>query len=739
MEDKRLTVGRRIIDANGISWRIIAIDGFVCRLIRMNVTRREICTMTGQKILGNIANGTFSMPEDQGILVLDRSQLNDMQREVFERRLAFVNDFRKLYAPSYFGYAQRSGKGPYKELYTRHGYHVTTADGIILRWLQSGMQDSSLVDPRFFSDSKPKKKRNYRKKPGRKGRHNWGIPITEEVIEAFDYGVKVYCSGRLMTKREAYLEMISKYYIVSDGTGIHTLPPDERPTERQFLRYLNDMVSTEENEKIKTSLAEYHNNKRLLLGSPRMASMRPGNILEADALEVDIDIVSAGNTQQNISRPVAYMLTDLYSHCVVAVSVGFNNNSMLGLSNLMINLFEDKDELLAARGLDFGVPSKEFWPERFIPNEIRCDRGSDFASDKFSRICEDLNIVRTLEPGATGSMKGLIEQSFRLFHKTFKSRLEHMGVIQKRYDSNHKKEACLTIDDIFSLIVEFVRFHNTNYIKGFRLPKAMRDSNVDKTPISIWNYGIENKGVPMQVSEQNYSVSIFKLLPEATATIARGGIIYRRLFYVPDDDPELVSRMKLATANAKLRTTTGEKINSITVRYDPRSINTLFYVKDGRIMTLSINSAKCEGMCNMTWSKYEEYYAAESEKDSLASEYILQNRIMNAGIVDKVAAGAERQTYASSKGIRDARKQEKEADNFRGRVETRIGRKEKALESDVPEEEDVITITEAEHVPEEPAEGPVGSVNTDEAAADEGANPSIFDEECPPDLLNFLK
>lgn len=687
-------------------------------MIQTDVSNRNIIMKTIHDVLDDISNGVLRIAEDQEIHIVNQERLSIAEKERYQQKLSFIREFNALYGPSFVAYCNADSKPEYNSLFRKYGFTRVLADRIVRRWLQSGMQDASLLDPRLFHNPGAKPY-SYSKKTGRKPAASQGVIITDDVRKAFDYGVQQYCNQRLVTKRESYMRMIRRFFVEMKDGEVMLMPADRRPTERQFLNYLNNRVSKEEEAKIKTSNTEYRNNERLLLGSPRDDAMRPGYILEADALEVDINIVSTLDTTRNVSRPILYLMIDLYSHAIVAFHVGFDNNSLLGLSSVMLNLFEDRQVLLDRRGISYDISA---WPPPFIPNEIRCDRGSDFASDQFERMCQNLNIIRTLETGAMGSMKGLVEQSFRLFHQGIKPQLEDKGIIQKRYDSNHKLEACLTIEDMFKLMVEFIRFHNTFYTKGFRLSKEMIRNNVGKCPIDIWNYGVGHFGSPEPVTPFNQLNCMFSLMLDATASITREGISFRRLLYVNRADEALLTKMKLAKLNANRRDRNGERINSMDIRYDPRSINAIYYLKDGRLQIMELLSSKCGNIRDLTWDEYEEYVNKEKSMDREGQEMNIVNRMKRMDAIASVAASATRTTYADPGNIKHSRKAEKALANFNDRIENRFS---SLLEEDIQEQEqdatEIMTVPEAD----------------DRAEGSTGTDCSLLSPECPPELADF--
>ena len=123
-------------------------------------------------------------------------------------------------------------------------------------------------------------------------------------------------------------------------------------------------------------------------------------------------------------------MIDVYSRIILAVSVAFDNNSVLGVTNLFLNLSDDKQEYCKKYGMGFDNP--KIWPSNIIPRRIRLDRGSEFKSGGFDRICNELGIEKQIVPGASGSLKGIVEQSFHQMHVKQNMHLENYGWIEKR-------------------------------------------------------------------------------------------------------------------------------------------------------------------------------------------------------------------------------------------------------------------------------------------------------------------
>lgn len=672
MENIEIKVGMLLaMTSDNIMWRIICIINKICRMINTSGSKLDFMDINYTDISQGIIKGQIKIITDEDLVVFDIDALSPCVKADFLKKREFIRAIDKAFGPTYEMMKYHIRKEEYEEALLKHGITRSTGQRVIVRWLQSGFQEKSLLNTKLLPNT-DHKKYEYSRKTGRPSKSEQGIIIDEQCRIAFDYGVNLYKKKRMITIRDCYAMLCAEYYSENIDNRIILLPVNQRPTEHQFRTYLNNQLTTEQKRIIKTSVEEFRNNERLQFSSPTIEALRPGFIVEADALEVDLELVSSIDETKIVGRPILYMMIDIYSHCIVAFSVSFENNSMIGLSNLMINLFESKKAFAEKHNIMNFNP--ELWPSNFIPNEIRCDRGSDFKSKGFEEICRELNINITLEPGGMGSMKGSIEQSFRLFHQTFKAELENKGYIQKRYDSKHKTSACLTIEEVIKLATLFVLYHNGQYSKKFKITPDMVKSGVVKTPVSIWNYGVKKWGMQNPVPESKLKEVMYKLMIDDTASISKQGVFYKGLYYLPFGDAKLKEKMMLSSANAKRRDTNGDLYNSLRIKKDPRLVNYLYYRNDdGVVMQLFLNSAKSNGVRDISWNEYDEYYKFLKDMDGEKAPLVLQRMVDRQQNV-KIITESVRKVIGtpSSKGIRDTRHAEKEFTNTQNSVSERI-------------------------------------------------------------------
>ena len=643
------------IGNDNVEFRVLYDDGKMCIVCQINTTKLVINYYSATDLREQIRNNYFSVIEETPI-VLNIDAMKPDERKRFEAKKAIVKEITDIYGPTFIGLTGKFKRPEVNAILEKYDIKRNVFWRIIRLYLQSGCQLVSLADNRSQNaPSVPRPKMNYDKKVGRPAKYGLvkGVVLNDEVRERFDEFLGRYKKGREQTFKNAYIGLTEKYYSEMKNGVLVPLPESQRPTYKQFYYYCHKHLTGAEMDEIKTSRMEARNQKRLLLSSARKDAIRPGWICEVDALEVDLSITSVLHPDQAVGRPIVYFMVDVYSSMIVAASVSFENNSMIGLTNLLTNLADDKTEYCKKHG--FNVDGNAYWKSCFIPHELRCDRGSDFMSNKFEEVCNRLGIIRTLEPPGMGSMKGIVEQSFHQFQSTFRPLLEKNGLITKRYDSNHHREAMLNIENFEQMLITFILEHNRKTIENYPMSKQMIKENITPSPINIWEYGCEKFGSPIPITSANRSQFIYDLMPEVNASLSRKGITYKDLVYINNETALLSKMYDLGTKRTKFP-----------VRYDPRNVSHVYYIGENNklcIATLNENIPNMSDFADLTWFEYEEILEAKKEilADGKSKNFGIdfdQYRTYSA-IID----AAYTPVLANTKNLREARKEEKQLRN----------------------------------------------------------------------------
>ena len=641
-----------IITIEQTQYRVIGYRAGLFSLCEMNTKKLTIFLLPSKDLVKWATEGAARVEKSNSSNIL----LPDLKDENYLKKQALMRFIMQEYGPLYEKLYGKTTKTNLKKTMEDLGIQRDAAWRAIRRFLQSGLDMAAIVDGRSLRSGK-RNPYKYSKKTGHPTMNalGKGVPLTDEIRTYFDEAIKDFLIGRAKTKKDAYMTMIEKHFIneeeIPTGIRVSVLPDNLRPTLKQFLNYTRVRVPQEEIDKAKTSAREQRNNKRLLLSDNLQGVMGPGDLWEVDECEIDLSLVSVENPSVTVGRPIVYVMIDVYTRMIVAYSVAFDNNSVLGITNCFLNLLDDKQELCNRFGIQIGADE---WPSKILPLRLRSDYGAEYISHAMDTICCKLGVAKELVSPATGSLKGQVEQVFHQIHAAQNSLLEGKGLIEKRHDSNHHQEAALNIQEFEAVLLTYIVGHNRKYMEKYPLTKDMRQQNVEPRPIDLWKYGVSLNGSPRPIT--NEVMFRHSLLLPVKASVGRAGITFKGLFYINLQDEALLRDMYLASTHGK------KKLESACI--DPRNISHLYYIREGKLMTASLNYKKT-GMKEyegMTLSEYNALHNKKKDDDAIGRETNLQ---MDIAIRDRqakiVSEAQKRHLSPSTENLRANRAAEKKA------------------------------------------------------------------------------
>lgn len=691
-----------IITIEQTQYRVIGYRAGLFSLCEMNTKKLTIFLLPSKDLVKWATEGAARVEKSNSSNIL----LPDLKDENYLKKQALMQFIMQEYGPLYEKLYGKTTKTNLKKTMEDLGIQRDAAWRAIRRFLQSGLDMAAIVDGRSLRSGK-RNPYKYSKKTGHPTMNalGKGVPLTDEIRTYFDEAIKDFLIGRAKTKKDAYMTMIEKHFIneeeIPTGIRVSVLPDNLRPTLKQFLNYTRVRVPQEEIDKAKTSAREQRNNKRLLLSDNLQGVMGPGDLWEVDECEIDLSLVSVENPSVTVGRPIVYVMIDVYTRMIVAYSVAFDNNSVLGITNCFLTLLDDKQELCNRFGIQIGANE---WPSKILPLRLRSDYGAEYISHAMDTICCKLGVAKELVSPATGSLKGQVEQLFHQIHAAQNSLLEGKGLIEKRYDSNHHQEATLNIQEFEAVLLTYIVGHNRKYMEKYPLTKDMRQQNVEPCPIDLWKYGVSLNGSPRPIT--NEVMFRHSLLLPVKASVGRAGITFKGLFYINLQDEALLRDMYLASTHGK------KKLESACI--DPRNIGHLYYIREGKLMTASLNYKKT-GMKEyegMTLSEYNALHNKKKDDDAIGRETNLQ---MDIAIRDRqakiVSEAQKRHLSPSTENLRANRAAEKKARAQQMPI--------------IPKEETVIETAAVQSLPKK-GNGPILPVSASDALRE--FNEEEFDE-----------
>lgn len=370
-------------------------------------------------------------------------------------------------------------------------------------YLRSGRNKFSLVDHR---------KGNYRKRvPHSKDYEN----PKNDVDEILKYGLKMFV--KYGKPGQAYDAVLRQYFRepveAPDGSSVKmvTLPEEERSVSYKMLynyirKHTEDYSCKGKDERDK------QNNNRQLVGNSRTGVYELGQIVEADEMELGCYVVDQNDGETVLGKAVVYCMVEVLSGICIGAYVSLENNSMRGFQQVFLSLLEPHKNQTKGYNIDY---DEEDWPSMIVPNEIRCDRGSEYMSKAYSKAMGELGIRNTPVPPGCGSLKGVVESFNGLVQTYLKAQLKNNGYIEDKYRGGDlaKGAACLTLEEIRGLVYQSVILYNRRVFEGL-IDKKYVDNNVSPTPKAIFAYEKAHgrAGDPTNVNDATRPAYLFAML-----------------------------------------------------------------------------------------------------------------------------------------------------------------------------------------------------------------------------------
>ena len=484
---------------DGLQWRTFHVNADETLLISM--TTNDIVRIKTDSLINDIENGTVSAcdVEPNPSFSLTEEEIN----VITERARVFENIIEKEMPEIENLFSVKKAK--------RNNDAEAILLGVSRRWLRemlkaylrSGRNKFSLVDHR---------KGNYRKKvPHSKDYEN----PKNDVDEILKYGLKMFV--KYGKPGQAYDAVLRQYFRepveAPDGSSVKmvTLPEEERSVSYKMLynyirKHTEDYSCKGKDERDK------QNNNRQLVGNSRTGVYELGQIVEADEMELGCYVVDQNDGETVLGKAVVYCMVEVLSGICIGAYVSLENNSMRGFQQVFLSLLEPHKNQTKGYNIDY---DEEDWPSMIVPNEIRCDRGSEYMSKAYSKAMGELGIRNTPVPPGCGSLKGVVESFNGLVQTYLKAQLKNNGYVEDKYRGGDlaKGAACLTLEEIRGLVYQSVILYNRRVFEGL-IDKKYVDNNVSPTPKGIFAYEKAHgrAGDPTNVNDATRPAYLFAML-----------------------------------------------------------------------------------------------------------------------------------------------------------------------------------------------------------------------------------
>ncbi|OPK06021.1 Mu transposase C-terminal domain-containing protein [Pseudomonas sp. VI4.1] len=444
-------------------------------------------------------------------------------------------------------------------------------------WINGQIRNALLKN--YTSVGKSERVYNPERPPGRKPKFQEIELPRNKFLEPVDkccikVGYALYVDNEEASLTDAYHKMLAKFYTEKDlsknpEAGSRLLPSTEIPSFRQFDyqgKKFFDVVATERG---RMGEKKWLKDRRPLSGAVQDKLRGPCHQFEIDATIADVYLVNSYSRHMLIGRPVIYVVIDSFSGLIVGLYVGLEGPSWNGARQALFNAFTSKQDFCALNGVTIEPAD---WPCHHLPHEVFADRG-EMLGTAAEGLAMGLGIELGIAPPYRPDWKSMVESRFNILNSLTGIRWLPGGVAareKERGERDYRLDATLNMKEFTKIIIKCVLHYNRFNRQPKRLTKQMVADNVAPTPLSIWNWALENDFV-----EPNYrsdDLIYLHLLPRDNGTVQKGGVLFKGMYYISD---MVVDKNWLAKARS-------QGVWSIQCWYDPNSADHIWIQGDDK-------------------------------------------------------------------------------------------------------------------------------------------------------------
>lgn len=457
------------------------------------------------------------------------------------------------------------------------------------------------------------------------------VAITDYVRQRFEKAIGMYESSERITFQKAYEMMIERFF--SSGTieirgkvVPKILPVDQLPTVYQF-RYYYKKTKDPKVSLLSREGRKYYLKHREILGDSMDLAFGPGSCYQIDSTPCDVELVSFFDANRLIGRPFLYLVVDVYTRCIVGFHVSLENPSYAQACIAIENAISEKVEVCKRYGVSI---EPHEWPCHGVPESLLADRG-ELVGEMPDAITTGLNIRLDNTPPYRADMKGIVERFFGMLNERLIKSLP--GAVDKDSNSRGAPDprlgARINLIKFSELVVEYVLFHNRLLMKNYRPDLAQMQSSVESRPLSIWAWGIENRGGPLRHIDRG--VAKLLLLPKGNASITQRGIRFQGLHYTC---ARAVEERWFITARRMGAT-------KVEVSYDPRDVSRIYLRSKGGLEECELTKpdSRYNGAAQ---EDREDYNAVKRDQQESDRSDEIQDKVAFNAMADGVAKEAEK-------------------------------------------------------------------------------------------------
>jgi hypothetical protein len=525
----------------------------------------EIADLVAEGRARHTRNDPWSAPLNEDALSEDHKAKRDKSWEMIRR---LVDEQPSIFSPK--GRARIIRRMVEEDGVSRHSLYR-----LLRRYWQRGMTPNAFLPDYDRCGGRGKSKSVSERKRGRPASSGVeGMNVDTDTRTLFFQAITLYyAKKRKLDLGRCYEDMIGEYYtdlVIDENTGLQKpILRNHYPSRRQFRYWFERDKDVFQIERQRRIPRVYDKEMLAPLSSSTSEVIDPGCRYQIDATIIDLYLVSRFNRKRIASRPVLYIVIDVFSRMIVGLYLGFEGPSWVGALMAIANAVSDKVAYCHQFGIDINDAD---WPCHHLPDILLGDRG-EMLSSSVEALVKNFHVrVENAAPYRTG-WEGIVERRFRLIPAAFKDYT--LGYIardcRERGAPDHRLDGKLDIDELTVIIIECIRYYNNKHvIHNYERDRQMIADGVKPIPIELWEWGVARR-TGLQRSFQPELVKL-SLLPSDDAVVTPKGIRFYGCYYT---FPKAISEHWFKRARQKRNW-------KVRISYDPRSLDEIYLHGAGR-------------------------------------------------------------------------------------------------------------------------------------------------------------
>lgn len=378
-----------------------------------------------------------------------------------------------------------------------------------------------------------------------------GVNTADEDKKKFLLAMKKYgLNGHKVTYSYVYKMLLMDFYTDELVAAEREDRDAEIPSYRAFLYWCKKLISKSDLARKQTTSGDFERNKRALRGKATDHTEVPGSCFELDSTVLDVHVVSEFRRNHVLGRPTVYCVVDKESRMIVGIHVSMEYASWLAGRQALVNSFTAKKDYCAR--FDVKIEEDE-WPCHHVPQRLLCDRG-EFICNRAEKLAVPLIGHLSIAPPYRADLKGIVEHRFHILNEKLVHEL--MGTTKGRHyirgDRDPRLDACLTLKEVTTLLIDAVLDHNSSIFKDLAgQTTLLLEAGLAATPINYWNIHTEKQRHALNVVDEVVVRS--KLIPPTQVTMTALGVCLNQHMYYECQRPEFEDWKSIARLNKSWR------------------------------------------------------------------------------------------------------------------------------------------------------------------------------------------